>query len=243
MKTLIYFLVALTALPVIAAVYYVAKQVEYVPNINAVSLLVDITDKQIAEADAGSIFSFYGFSESPMNGAEFHFGNLSDISYDRRLEVKLSPQNFSHYNEIQRKKEIINFKQSLSEIIAKESQRSVGRKTSSLYLPIARELNRLAGSNAKRRVLLVFSDLFENTDGLSFYRKKDFALLRNDSEQVRKYFQRLEPLRDLSGIEIYFVYAPPDPESDKMFSEVSEFYKKFLEEKGAKVNISANLNP
>jgi hypothetical protein len=110
-----------------------------------------------------------------------------------------------------------------------------------MYTPIARELELLSKSKSQRRILIVYSDLMENTESLSFYRKQDFEKLKTKPEQVQKYFEALAPINTLTGIEIYFIYQPTDTKSDERFRIISGFYKKFLESKGAEVNISANL--
>jgi hypothetical protein len=40
---------------------------------------------------------------------------------------------------------------------------------------------------------------------------------------------------------VYFIYEPANVIQDAEFKVVSEFYRKFLESKGAQVTITANL--
>ena len=196
------------------------------------SVLRDITEKHLAQPDANEIYGLYDLSQNPLNGAVFHFKNLSDVSYNYDKEAKIEAQNLWSSNELERTKEIKGFKNSMDEIIV----------NSSLYLPIARELNHISQSKADKKYLLIYSDLMENTIDVSFYNKKIVAQLQTNPEAIRKYFEQLQALQNLNGIEVYLIYLPIDSESDKIFTIVSAFYKKLLEDKGAKVNISANIN-
>ena len=82
----------------------------------------------------------------------------------------------------------------------------------------------------------------ENTNSLSFYNNKDFKKLKTKPDEIQNYFETMQSINSLSGIEVYFIYQPTDIANDEQFRIISGFYKKMLESKGAKVTISANLN-
>lgn len=213
------------------------------PATTEASVLRDVTDKHLAAPDTNEILSLFDLSGgNKWNGAVFHFADLSDVSYNRTSEAKIKPAGMWLSNEFERSTEIKNFKKEISKILIDTGNENSGKRNSSVYLPIAGELNRLAKSKAQKRVLLIYSDLMENTTDVSFYNKKTLAKLQINPEAIRKYFEGLQALQNLSGIEVYFIYQPADSESDKVFTAVSAFYKKLLEGKGAKVNISANIN-
>jgi len=202
----------------------------------------DVTDSIIEQPKPEEIFSLFGLTENPFNGAIFKFQNLSDVSYNQRSQVKIEPQNKWLSNEMERQGEIKKFKIAIDSKMAQNSNDSVEKGNSSIYLPIARELNELSQSKSDRRILVVYSDLMENTPNFSFYRKGDFELVKNQPDAVQKRFEKELLISPLGGIEIYFIYQPKDIKSDARFQIISEFYKKILESKGAKVTISANLN-
>ena len=143
---------------------------------------------------------------------------------------------------LERDKEIKNFKNEVLQIVTAAGNDIVGKNNSSVFLPIANALNELARSKAQRRVLLIYSDLMENTMDISFYTKKQFQLLTTNPDSIKKQFEHLQTLQNLNGIEVNFIYQPTDSQNDKVFAIVSAFYKKLFEDKGAKVNISANIN-
>lgn len=202
----------------------------------------DVTDSIIEQPKTEEIFNLFGLTENPLNGAIFKFQNLSNVSYNQRSQIKIEPQNKWLSNEMERQGEIKKFKIAIESKLAESTIDSIEKENSSIYLPIARELNELSQSKSNRRILVVYSDLMENTPELSFYRKGDFELVKNQPDALQKRFEKELLISSLGGIEIYFIYQPKDIKSDQRFQIISEFYKKLLESKGAKVTISANLN-
>ncbi|HRH03430.1 MAG TPA: hypothetical protein PLN13_09205 [Bacteroidia bacterium] len=202
----------------------------------------DVTDSIIEQPKPEEIFNLFGLTENPLNGAIFKFQNLSDVSYNQRSQVKIEPQNKWLSNEMERQGEIKKFKIAIESKLSEIPSDSVEKENSSIYLPIVRELNQLSQSKSDRKILVVYSDLMENTPEFSFYRKEDFELVKNQPYSLQKRFEKELLISPLSGVEIYFIYQPKDLKSDARFLIISEFYKKLLESKGAKVTISANLN-
>ena len=172
----------------------------------------------------------------------FKFQNLSDVSYNQRSQVRIEPQSKWLSNEMERQGEIKKFKIAIESKLEQIPSNTIEKENSSIYLPIVRELNQLSQSKSDRRILVVYSDLMENTPEFSFYRKGDFELVKNQPDSLQKRFEKELLISPLGGIEIYFIYQPKDIKSDGRFQLISEFYRNLLESKGAKVTISANLN-
>jgi hypothetical protein len=210
------------------------------PVSTEISVLGDITDSLLAKPDAKEIIRLYNFSNNnKWNAALFRFADVTDVSMNRTSEFKMESENKWLSNEPERDKEIKKFQSGISEVLS--ANESFGREHSSVYLPIAHELIRLSESKLEKRMLLVYSDLMENTPDLSFYDKRDFQLLVSNPDSLKKLFTQWEPLPSLNGIAVFLIYQPADIDADWKFKEVSGFYKKFLEDKGAQVNVLANL--
>ncbi|MFZ2205512.1 MAG: hypothetical protein WAV23_02895 [Minisyncoccia bacterium] len=238
MKTLLYILVTVSVLVTIVACTRAPE-----PIITEVVVLKDITEAQSTNSDAQGIFSLFDFSgDNKWNGGVFHYSDLSDVSYNRFSEVKINPAGMWLSNEFEREKEIKNFRTEVSKILEEGGKSSKGKSNSSVYLPITHELNEVGKSKANRRVVLIYSDLMENTADISFYSKKQFLLLTKNPDSIQKKFEQMQVLQNLNGVEVNFIYQPIDSKSDKVFTIVSTFFKQLLEAKGAKVNISANIN-
>jgi len=235
MKTIITILIITVAIIFIVACTQNSSTTE-------ITTLLDITEKQSTIPSIDEIISLYNFEDKYIGGI-FKFTEITDVSFNPTHEAKIEHENQWLSNEMDRDKEIKNFKSKVSEIITNASKDSSGKVNSSIYLPIAAELNKLTVNKVNvRRILIVYSDLMENTNELSFYKKEDFELLKTKPEKVRKQFEKLAKLNSLTGIEIYFIYQPGNNTNDQKYRIVSEFYRKLLENKGAKVTISANIN-
>jgi len=206
-----------------------------------VSVLRDVTELHLSQPMANEILPLYGLDIQKWSGGDFHFANISDVSYNQTKEAHLTTANQWLSNEYDRTKQVKLFYSSITQILTDAQKDTIGRWHSSIYVPLANELNRLSQSTSKRRILLVYSDLMENDLSLSFYNKRTLSLLASNPGVVRKQLESIASLNNLSGIEIHLLYQPPNAESDMQFKIVSGFYKQLLESKGATVSISANL--
>lgn len=209
-------------------------------NFTEISVLKDITDPFLAQPSILDISRLLRFEKEKWSGAIVRFSELSDVSYTPVKEVSIEAENEWLSNEIKRKKKMEKFQGGINGIFQGMDKQSTSKNFSSIYLPIARELNRLSQSNAEKRILLVYSDLIENQKELSFYNDKTVNLLKTKPEDIRQFLEKQQPLADLHGIEVHFIYQPADNEADSKFRTVSEFYKNLLENKGAKVFVRAN---
>lgn len=222
-----------------AALYFTNLRTET----TEVSVFRDVTDSILAKPDAKQIQSLFHLSgDKKYNGAQFRFANLSDVSYNQSLEATIEPTGALFANELTRDKQIARFNDSVANILEKTKGDSIGREHSSLYVPLATELNRLAQSEAKTKIAVVFSDLMENDLDLSLYNQSELQLIESNPDSLKSVFEKRLPLISLQGITIHLIYQPKDIEGDREFRIVSGFYKKMLEEKGGTVFIQANLS-
>lgn len=231
----------ITILTSIAMITFIVGCNSQEPSTTAVVTLHDITDIHIAQPDTQEILSLFDL-QNKWNGGTFQSIDLTDVSYNQIKQAKLEPRNKWFTNEFDREKEIKKFTDEVVKIIINHTKFKTEKANSAIYFPIATELNKLKNIKAQRRILIVYSNLMENTANLSFYQKDGFEKLKTNPEQIREIFEKQETLETLNGIEVYFIYQPTENQSDQRFQIISRFYKKLLEDKGAKVTISANLN-
>lgn len=205
------------------------------------SVLFDRTDSFLARPDTNAIKKLFPMENSLWHGYRFHLMTLSDVDFNPTYEAEIAPACEYLSNLYGRKDEAQVFYKSIDSAFSKALAQPEGKPHSSLYIPLAIELKRLSQSTARRRMLAAYSDLMENTSVISFYKAGNFKLLKENPDSVKKIFENEIPLPNLSGIEIHFVYEPKDEQQNDLFRAVSGFYKAWLENKGAKVNIEANL--
>lgn len=143
--------------------------------------------------------------------------------------------------EIQRRKKVSEYYESISANFNQQRSDSIGRKQSSVYRPIAEALIELSQSKSEKKVLIIYSDLMENAPDFSFNDEKLFIQLSANPDSIMNALSKRNELPALDGIEIKIVYQPLNPSKDAEFLIVSGFYRMMLESKGARVNISATL--
>ena len=212
------------------------------PKTTEISVLRDVTDKHLAQPNADEIIKLFDLTGlHKWNGAIFRFSNVSDITYSPVSETKVEPNYEWSSNEIERVKEIQTFNETISEIIGQSKNDSIGRDHSSVFLPIFHALQRLSESKSYRRVLIVYSDLLENNMDVSLYEGGMVNVAQLNKDSLGLIIQNEPLLPNLTGIEVYLIYQAADAEKDKEYRIISDFYKSLLENKGAKVVISGNL--
>jgi hypothetical protein len=202
----------------------------------------DITDTYLSQPKPEDITKLFGLDNSQWNGANFRFVEISNVSYNPTFEASIIAENKWMGNEFERQKKVKVFYENISKILNKADKETVGKDNSSIYATVAKELNKLSQSKAENRILLIYSDLMENTTDLSFYKNNILHLLKEKPDLILKYFEAEVPLQRLDGIKIYMVYQPANTEQDNWYKVSSGFYMKLFESKGAIVEISANVN-
>jgi len=215
----------------------------HVPPTDEISIFRDVTDSIATQPDAREIVRLYHFHDGERwHGGIFRFSNVTDVSFNNWKEVRLPAANKWLSNEFERDKQIKDFQDGILSTLLGNSPASVGKAYSSIYFPLATELKRLSESMSQKKILIVYSDLMENDPDVSLYSQKDFHLLQSNPESLAQTFEGKMPLKNLNGIEVYFIFQPANAQQDVNFKIVSAFYKKLFEDKGAVVFVKANLN-
>jgi len=238
MKTLIITLVIITLTGITTIILSLKSEKQ--PVSTDLTIMRDITDTIISEPKVADVVSFFNMKQ--WDGASFRFVDITDVTYNHTYEKKILPENEWMGNEFERAKKVKQFFSEISQVLHTAKTKSKGKDKSSVYIPIAHELNRLSQSTSQKRILLIYSDLIENTDEFSLYKKKNINLLRTNPKAVSDYFENLTPLNNLEGIRIHLIFQPTDPVADEQYKLISGFYKTLFESKGASVEITANIN-
>ncbi len=214
-----------------------------IPTTTEIVVIHDITDSLVSKPNADEIIPLFGLDMNKSNAADFRLVTISDVSYNKVESISLEPITASKWlsSDFRRGKAIKEFEKKITGILMDATHDNTGKEYSSVYKPIATELNRLSKSKAENKILIVYSDLMEHEKEMSFYDKRELGLLKTQPEQIKKYFDLQLPLGCLDGITVYFLYQPTNAEKDNQYNTVSNFYKNLLQEKGATVIIAANL--
>jgi len=206
------------------------------------SIIWDITDSMMVTPKLSEITSLYSLDKDIWDEGKFRLLNVTDVSINKIYEASIESENEWLSNKFKRNDKVKKFYSAINEILSEALKQKIGKDNSSLYFPITKELNRLSISKASKRVMLIYSDMMENTDEMSFYNTGTLSLLRTNPGSVKKYFESQLKLENLTGIKIYLVFQPLNMKQDEVYKVVFGFYKDIFESKGATVEITANIN-
>ncbi|TAL59487.1 MAG: hypothetical protein EPN85_09265 [Bacteroidetes bacterium] len=207
-----------------------------------VATFTDLTGIHIAEPSIKDIMHLYDFDAHKWNGGVFRSSTITNVSFNQTDQVNIQAENeWSSSFPLQRAEKINQFQKSIEDIITKNKQIPVGKNNSSIYFPIAEELNRLSQSTSERKYLLIYSDLMENNPVFSFYKKEKLNEISATPDSIKNVLESQLKIKTLGGITIYLIYQPANTTEDEQYKIVSKFYKELFENKGARVIITANI--
>lgn len=238
MKTLIYIILSL----VITSLSLVWLNQNSHTNKTEISVIRDLTDTFTSKPNSESILHLYDFTKDKWNEGVFRFIEVTDLNINSINLASINTKSFFLRNDFKRKDEIKAFNAKVATIITASENQTPGKDNSAIYMPVAKELNRMSNSSATTEIMLIYSDMMENTDKISFYDDNVLHSVKAEPEKMKQYFESQTKLNKLDGIKIYIIYQPNNTEEDNAFSIVSGFYKQLFESKGAVVEITANLN-
>lgn len=154
---------------------------------------------------------------------------LYDLASARSKTVKLKKgKSEFEANKFLRQKEVDKFKTQLLNSLTEINEKYTGTalNNSHLIAPICRGIKKLNKSKANRKVVLIYSDMLENSEIANFHTKKG---LRTDwTHQIDA---ACDP-EDVSDLAIYVVY-PVDKKNDAKITHAANFWTNYFASKGA----------
>ena len=154
---------------------------------------------------------------------------LYDLSSARSKTVKLRKgKSEFETNKFLRQKEVDYFQTQLLASLTDINDTYTGKalNNSHLIYPICKGIKKLNKSDANRKIVLIYSDMLENSDIANFHSKKG-----NDKIWIKKIDKACD-LEDVSDLEIFVVY-PVDKKMDGKISKAATFWKYYFASKGA----------
>ena len=206
------------------------------------TILKDSTD-EIPHLSYEDVRQFLDYSNTELIWYEVSIAQreLTDVRYGIIANSHLPKGEPNQTTEQQRKVAVKRFLKETETMLGQDFQHG-SQEQSHLYFGIAEELNKLSKGKAHHKVLVISSNLLENTNIFSAYRPKDLKLLQENPDSVINLLNDQLPLENLIGVKVYIIY-PAIPEDHELFVSMSTLYKTMLTRKGAKVYIAGNLIP
>ena len=221
------------------------KEIQQKESHSFLSVVVDITDPMKLYPSPNSILEWYNFAENPNKKASFRLNFISDTHLNPSTEISIpdgaTSEKLNEHDEVTFRENVVaSFQDSVTKSFSNYHTEKSSLGNSECFTTIAKELTILAQSDVTQRVLLVYSDLEENSLVFNCYSLNEQQLLHFHSEKVVAIFelQHLLP-QNLKGIKVVFVYLPKDRNDDQKFEEMIGVYKALLEKRGATISIQA----
>jgi hypothetical protein len=211
-------------------------------NTHIYSVIEDITEHNFkTRPQAEDLLEYINIDEGLWGSTRLRYTTVSEIDYNQRKELILSPENKYTGNSYLRKKEVQSFKNEVAHIL-ENSTDSIAQTQSSIFLPIIRELDQLSLMRGAKRELIVFSDLKENDLWFSFYNPSDLKSLENDMEKIGMLFLSKIP-KDvrIKDVSLTIIYEPLDANDNQEFRLMVDLYKHIFKKLDVPISFSANL--
>jgi len=214
-----------------------------------ITAIVDVTNQQTVLPKTESILKLYDFDSDRNIKASFRICSITDKQLNPEKDTYLPNGSVTEKDNLQddpyyREKLILSFynqvRKDINDFIG-ANKNDTSLNHSECFRTIADELSDMKNNQARKKILLVFSDLQENSDLFDCYKTKDQELLDKKQGEVLKIFEQDNLLpNDLKGITTIFIYDPRNRKEDQHYMNMVSVYKKLLESRGVIVKVQAN---
>lgn len=167
-------------------------------------------------------------AENDRNFGKIRIYPLHDIGSSISKTIKLKKgKSKLEGNRYIRQKEVDKFKTKLINKTMEVNGNFAGKalKSSHIFNPLCKGVHKINNSNADRKVIVIYSDMLENSDLANFHSGK------LSYEKLKSNFDGSCEFEDLSDCEIYIVH-PIDKRNDNKIRMAENFWSKYFIEKG-----------
>ena len=244
MKNILQYIAILFVVSVVLV--YVLKYREL--NTQENSILLDVTESNMTTLSTEDLQSIsavpmQSFFDDDGNGENTRVSIINELSRNSFVEASVKPVAFKLFvNEIDRKQEISNYWRNINSAITNTSLQKKDRQRTNLYLPIARELERLNEIEfAQKRNLIVVSDGMIADGEISFYDPKTLEDLKRNPSKYIKLLNERYPLKSIEKVKVIWVFTPNDVATSEQFEIVIKFWEQLITEKQGTFTLTTNL--
>lgn len=222
------------------------------PEFCTVYLFIDVTDIEFKSAsrylsDIPLILRKMKVDtlQGGIDGGELRLFLINDLSESKSIVLQLAKgvPGLLGQNPLDRIDEIKKFAKGVRQNLATLSEEAKWQTDQSkIYQNLCRELNNLVRTNSERKIVIIYSDMLENSNLFSLYGP--------EVEKVHRYLQDMKladkelrtdcQMPDLSGVEINVVTFR-DKTNDERVNLASKFWSALFEQKNAKIRFDSEL--
>lgn len=219
-----------------------------------ISVLIDITDKRFEDKNFVSenlpkYLKMMNLDKETggYSGGEIKFSLINEVSDSKSKAAKIeaAKTGLMGENKLNRRDEVDKFYGSLEKsFIQLLNDANWGTDASKIYQKVTRELIKMKSSNYDKKVMIIYSDMLENSNLFSFYGpdwKTGIQKMTENPETTLEKLSRKGPaLPDLSEFQIYII-TNRTPENDEKVNLSEQLWTTLLEYQGAVVTFNSGL--
>ncbi len=212
------------------------------PQTAVYSVLFDRTDPLLAQPNNSEITTFIDIDDTEKN-IRFRYSEISAVDFNPVTQlIRRGSQAGLFSNAVVEKQKADGFDKQLERILTISDSISPASH-SSIFQPIVSEISVLQSMPKQySKTLIVYSDLMENNNWISYFRSEKRLLLeRNPKKLVRLYLEKAKGLSKNSNIKVHVVFIPKDNLENARFQKLQELYQHVFNQLGISISFSANL--
>jgi len=238
-----------------ALLVFLSSCKEEIPPSTGIYILIDVSEEkfknpEFVSGNTSSILKLMNLDKEAdgFAGGEVRFSLINDISDSKSARVAINPARpgILGENPLVRKDEVERFRTSLESVFEKTvNQAEWGTGESKIYRKVARELNQLRQATFDRKIMIIYSDMLENSRLFSFYKGgwKDRikGIISSPANAIQEFSEAGAAMPDLSGMEIKMITLRT-VENDEMVNLSERLWSAIFSESGAIVSFSSGLD-
>ena len=210
-----------------------------VAEMTEIAVVIDQTDPLLIKPNPEEIINQLNIDENIWQGIRLTVGYVSDMDVNGTTIIQLPRNSRLTGNSQIRKAAVERFKMQVRSCF-KITDFEKSKDHSIIYRTMAKHLNTLAASTANAKILLVYSNLMENSE-VRFYDTETLSMISKSPEAIQKKLDKQLNIRNAEGVRVWFIYKPSSFEDNSLYMTIARFYKQILERKGATVHIEQSL--
>ena len=206
-----------------------------IPYDSAMTVMVDETDPLSVYPSAAALLAYFNLKEDEWQGITIKIVGISDKDMNRTETVALPKESQFTGNSIIRQAKILRFIEQLQACLSKFNNKH-RYPNSIIFRAVAKQSAQVHRNAAPRKLLLVYSDLMEHGEA-NFYQPETMEMLRHNPGIIEKQLVGNQPLPDLTGLQLWLLYAPENYRKNDLYMRVAHLYERLYTAHHATVHI------
>lgn len=219
---------------------------EISPTSNETYLVVDVTasaenKNHPLNLTTDKITRLFELDIKPMASVKYSQSIISEVHLNHVFSLKLEGVNSANFHKYKRKNKMRKFVKNVANAIKELENSEYDRASSSIFLALNTIINKVAKNDADKQLIICQSDMLDNSFLFSAYDKNQIKQLQKSPEFLSQFLEKQTPITmSLQKMKVIIVHQP-NAQTDYVFRLIARQYKKYLQSKGATVEIVANV--